>query len=251
MVDGRRVFVRLYDYLIGQAPPPPAMDLPLEIGHGVTSECLRRYDSNTEITAWIFSMNTSEVADVYAKSGVSLFARNVRGYLGDKMQVKRGMRDTLENEPRNFWYYNNGITLVCDRAERRSVGGQEVIHVENPQVINGQQTTRTLAGAVKGNSPASLIIRAIEIPRKAKEDFERYDTLVSRIVGATNWQNPIFASDLMSNDRRQVELEREFRKLNYYYLRKRQSIGAVLVQPEMEGGRFPLVCDPPFRARSL
>jgi hypothetical protein len=25
----------------------------------------------------------------------------------------------------------------------------------------------------------------------------------------------------------------------------------VLVQPEMEGGRFPLVCDPPYRARSL
>jgi hypothetical protein len=78
VVDGRRVLVRLYDYLIGQAPPPPAMDLPLEIGHGVTSECLRRYDSNTEITAWIFSMNTSEVADIYAKSGVALFARNVR-----------------------------------------------------------------------------------------------------------------------------------------------------------------------------
>jgi hypothetical protein len=223
IADGKRVLVRLYDYLIGQAPPPPQMDLPLEIGHGITSECLRRHDSRTEITAWIFSMNTGEVAEMYAKAGVRLFARNVRGYLGDKMQVNRGMRDTLEHEPGNFWYYNNGITLVCDRAERRSVGGQDVMHVENPQVINGQQTTRTLSDAAKSNSRASVIVRAIEIPRQTREDFERYDTLVSRIVAATNWQNPIFASDLMSNDRRQVELEREFRKLNYSYLRKRQS----------------------------
>ena len=223
IADGRRVLVRLYDYLIGQAPPPPEMDLPLEIGHGVTSECLRRHDSRTEITAWMFSMNAGAVAEMYARAGVRLFARNVRGYLGDKMQVNRGMRDTLEHEPGNFWYYNNGITLVCDRAERRSVGGQDVMHVENPQVINGQQTTRTLSDAVRSNSPACVIVRAIEIPRETREDFERYDILVSRIVAATNWQNPIFASDLMSNDRRQVELEREFRKLNYCYLRKRQS----------------------------
>jgi AIPR protein len=223
VADGRRVLLRLYDYLIGQAPPPPEMDLPLEIGHGVTSECLRRHDSGTQITAWIFSMNAAAVADMYSKAGIRLFARNVRGYLGDKMQVNRGMRDTLEHEPSNFWYYNNGITLVCDLAELRRVGGRDVMHVENPQVINGQQTTRTLADAVRGDSSASVIVKVVEVPRNAKDDFERYDTLVSRIVAATNWQNPILASDLMSNDRRQVELEREFRKLNYCYLRKRQS----------------------------
>src|SRR5204863_9159636 len=51
---------------------------------------------------------------------------------------------------------------------------------------------------------------------------EQYDRLVSQIVRATNWQNAIKASDLMSNDPRQIELEREFRKLNYLYIRKRQ-----------------------------
>ena len=46
---------------------------------------------------------------------------------------------------------------------------------------------------------------------------------VSKIVAATNWQNAIKASDLMSNDRRQIDLERNLRKLDYQYLRKRQS----------------------------
>src|SRR5262249_34646042 len=40
---------------------------------------------------------------------------------------------------------------------------------------------------------------------------------------ATNWQNAIRPSDLMANDRLQVELERNLAKLDYDYLRKRQS----------------------------
>jgi AIPR protein len=68
-----------------------------------------------------------------------------------------------------------------------------------------------------------VIVRAIEIPRSDEESADRFDTLVSRIVAATNTQNSISASDLMANDRRQVELERELRKLGYAYLRKRQA----------------------------
>jgi len=40
-----------------------------------------------------------------------------------------------------------------------------------------------------------------------------------------NFQNAIKPSDLMSNDRRQIEIEPSFRKLGYIYLRKRQSKG--------------------------
>jgi hypothetical protein len=97
------------------------------------------------------------------------------------------------------------------------------MRVHNPQIINGQQTTRTLHLFAQPNSPASVIVRTIEIPRGDEESAERFDTLVSRIVAATNWQNSISAADLMANDRRQVELERELRKFGYAYLRKRQA----------------------------
>jgi hypothetical protein len=52
-----------------------------------------------------------------------------------------------------------------------------------------------------------------------ESDFEN---LVSSIVAATNWQNAILPSDLRSNDARQVGLQREFAKLGYHYIRKRQ-----------------------------
>lgn len=222
IVDAKRALHLLTDYLDGVAPPIPTMDLPLEIGHGVTCDCLRRHDSRNGITAWIFSMNAGSVAEMYESAGIRLFARNVRGYLGGNKDVNKGIQNTTKKEPSNFWYYNNGITIVCDRAQRISVGGKDVMRINNPQIINGQQTTRTLHLAAGGNSPASVLIRAIEIPREEDGADDKFDTLVSRIVAATNWQNSISASDLMANDRRQVELEREFRKYGYAYLRKRQ-----------------------------
>jgi hypothetical protein len=124
---------------------------------------------------------------------------NVRGYLGGNRDVNKGIQNTIKHEPSNFWYYNNGITIVCDRVQRISVGGRDVMRVNNPQVINGQQTTRTLHLAAEATSAASAIVRAIEIPRSDEESADRFDTLVSRIVAATNTQNSISASDLMAN----------------------------------------------------
>jgi len=221
--DGKSVLLRLSDFLDGVAPPVPSLDLPLEIGKGVTSECHRRHDARENITAWIFSMNTFAVAEMYETAGIRLFARNVRGFLGKSTQVNRGMQDTLRTEPWNFWYYNNGITMICDHAERISIGGRDVMRVSNPQIINGQQTTRTLHDADSHGSAASVLVKAIMVPRDLKSGSEKFDMLVSRIVAATNLQNAIRPSDLMANDRRQIEIERELRKFNYYYLRKRQS----------------------------
>jgi len=221
--DGKRVLLMLSDFLDGVAPPVPSLDLPLEVGKGVTSESHRRHDARENITAWIFSMNASAVADMYDAAGIRLFARNVRGFLGKSTQVNRGMQQTLSEEPWNFWYYNNGITMICDHAERKSIGGRDVMRVSNPQIINGQQTTRTLHEADGRGLTAAVMVKAIMVPRDPRAGSEKFDMLVSRIVAATNLQNAIRASDLMANDRRQIEIERELRKFNYYYLRKRQS----------------------------
>ena len=221
--DGAQILLLFADYLDGVAPPVPSLDLEIEAGRGVhTSGALQRYDGKTQIESWIFSMSGATVARLYEHAGDRLFARNVRGFLGNT-EINRGMENTLEREPEHFWYYNNGITIVCDKAERVSSGGQDILRVRNPQVINGQQTTRTLHQRSGEGYKASVLVRVIRIPRASKGDGNHFETLVSRIVAATNWQNAIRPSDLMSNDRRQIEIEREFRKLGYLYLRKRQT----------------------------
>jgi hypothetical protein len=95
------------------------------------------------------------------------------------------------------------------------------LRVSNPQIINGQQTTRTLDE--HSQCRASVLVRVISIPRDADDGQNRFEKLVSNIVAATNWQNAILQSDLRANDQRQVSLERDLAKLRYRYIRKRQT----------------------------
>jgi AIPR protein len=218
LFDGDEVLQVLDDYLDGVAPPVPSLDLPFEV-----SGAINRFDPTTKIDSWVFTMRGRDVGELYKRSGIRLFARNVRGFLGDT-DINSAMHHTLEAEPEYFWYFNNGVTIVCDDAEKIQKKGREVLQVQNPQVINGQQTTRVLAEVSKSPT-ASVLVRVIQIPRGDDRAVERFEILVSRIVQATNWQNAIRASDLMSNDRQQVAIEREFRKAGYQYLRKRQTKG--------------------------
>lgn len=220
---GRKIMLLLADYLEGVAPPVPSVDLEMESGEGVVVKgILQRYDSKTDIESWVFSMSGHAVAEIFERSGTRIFARNVRGFL-ESTDVNRSMADTLKHEPEFFWYYNNGITIICDAAEERSSKGRAILHVDNPQIINGQQTTRTLHRMLEKAPKASVPVKVIRVPRDPGQNQEGFENLVSSIVRATNWQNAIRASDLMSNDKRQIEIERAFRKLRYLYIRKRQS----------------------------
>ncbi len=225
LFDGRRILRLLADYFDGVAPPVPSLDLEIESGGGVrTAGFFSRYDSKTDIESWIFSMTDAAVAGLFERARTRLFARNVRGFLGST-EVNRAMEHTLAKEPEYFWYYNNGVTIVCDDATQESSRGRDILRVWNPQVINGQQTTRTLARSLRKGPRASVLVRVIRVPREGTGSAQNFETLVSRIVAATNSQNAIRPSDLMSNDRRQIEIERQLRKLNYLYLRKRMTKG--------------------------
>lgn len=223
--DGQTVMRLLSDYLDGVAPPVPELEFELENGATVNhTSMLQRFDREVGIESWVVPVAVSQVADLYESAGIRLFARNVRGYLGDT-KINHNLRHTLEHEPEFFWYYNNGITIVCDAAEKRSRSGKDFLRLVNPQIINGQQTTRTLHEYARTGVRAAVMVRVISVPRGTAEESQRFEQLISKIVAATNWQNEIKASDLMSNDRRQIDLERNLRKLDYQYLRKRQSKG--------------------------
>ncbi len=223
--DGRRLMLLLSDYLDGVAPPVPALELEVESGGRAGADgIMRRFDPSSGIESFVFSIGGSVARDLYAHAGLRLFARNVRGFLG-KTAINEGMEDTLAKEPEYFWYYNNGITIVCDDAELALRNNRYVMRLSNPQVINGQQTTRTLASGVGKKTGASVLVRVIRVERGSDDEADRFDSLVTRIVAATNYQNAIKASDLMANDRRQIQIERGMRPLGFWYLRKRMTKG--------------------------
>jgi len=69
---------------------------------------------------------------------------------------------------------------------------------------------------------ASVLVKVIAVKQRSSEDTQ-FNNLLSSIVAGTNSQSPIKQSDLRSNDRIQVALERSLRKLGYGYIRKRQA----------------------------
>lgn len=131
------------------------------------------------------------------------------------------MRATLKRDPASFLFLNNGITVICDAANPGQSGGLHLLEVFNPQIINGQQTTYALHEAGHAASKAKVFVRVVGVKKgAAATGVLDYEKMVSAIVEATNSQNTIKPSDLRSNDRIQVRLQRDFRKLDYFYVRK-------------------------------
>jgi hypothetical protein len=86
----------MQDYIEGAAPPIPTISLPVQ-----GTEVFSRSDRDKKITSWIFTMGGTEVGNIFKDKGVSLFARNIRGYLGNT-NINRVMKSTIETEPEYF-----------------------------------------------------------------------------------------------------------------------------------------------------
>jgi hypothetical protein len=211
-IDGERLAAVADDYEIGVA----GLVEDVEVGavHGSMSSF---QDGRTGISSWVFAAKAEDVAAMYDRFSIRLFDRNVRGYMGEtRGSVNEQIRHSAEHEPELFSYYNNGVTIV---SEDVSVGAGNVVKISGPQVVNGQQTTRSLAKSASVED-ARVLVRVFKIPRDLDFDGITYRDVIGHIVRATNSQTKIDAGDLISNDRRQVELEREMRKRGYLYLRK-------------------------------
>ncbi len=77
--------------------------------------------------------------------------------------MNAGIIATLEDEKerRNFWAYNNGMTIVCDDYEHDESSGQ--LKMTNLSIVNGCQTTVALVRGKKNlaDQDISLLARII------------------------------------------------------------------------------------------
>ncbi len=149
------------------------------------------------------------IADWWSRYGDRLFARNLRSLLGDT-DVNAEIRMTLQEAPENFWYFNNGITLIASKITKTMAGGGGTdfgtFHCENISVVNGAQTVSTI-GRHNTKSPekvthALVSLRVISL-EKADPQLE-----VS-ITKTNNRQNRIDNRDFVTLDPEQSRLRAE------------------------------------------
>lgn len=212
VITGTAVIDLLDDYLVGIAPTIP--EVAMTVSRGAP---LSIYDDSTGMETWIFATSGDELVRLFEYADVRIFAKNIRGYLGRSTRVNEAMAQTIRDSPEEFLFLNNGITIVCDHAQAFEEKGKSLLLFKNPQIVNGQQTTRTLVSRGKQSSKCEVLVRAVRLPDQHDEHF------VSRLVEATNNQNAISRADLKANDPIQLELERSLNKYGYQYLRKRQT----------------------------
>jgi AIPR protein len=134
-----------------------------------------------------------------------LFRKNVRQSLGPTNKVNRGLRDTINgNYVRDFFFYHNGITALCDAAEISH--DQKMIEIRNLSVVNGCQSLTTIYGCSERTRSdaaqgACVLFRLYEIPDRAQGD---------KISINTNSQSAVKPRDLRSNDKIMVGLKRAY-----------------------------------------
>ncbi|MDI9348625.1 MAG: AIPR family protein [Candidatus Symbiobacter sp.] len=167
----------------------------------------------------------SEIARIMADHKERLLDRNIRRFLGFKKNiVNTGIKETLIKEPQNFYYYNNGITIICNEMDyNKYQDNSHGVRLKNINIINGGQTCSTIlsvetelkAQGQELSKDASVLVRIYKLSSEERDD------IVSRITLATNSQNPVDLKDLRSNDKIQKMIEENLKQFGYKYLRSR------------------------------
>ena len=182
-------------------------------------------------SAFYGTIKGTTLAEWYQKYGTRLFDRNIRFYKGNT-EVNDGIRRVLEEEPQNFYYYNNGLKALCSNISRKVINSTDtktgLFSIEGLALVNGAQTTGVI-GTVYLEKPDQLknvdvMIQLISLEGTPAE----YDAQITKF---SNTQNRIENKDFASLDPEQDRLAKELTFENIEYLYKS---GSNIRLPETE-----------------
>ena len=179
---------------------------------------------NLGYEAYIAIIPGKLLSEIYIEHGSKVLEGNVRAFLGTSgsKSVNSGIRRTINNDPDKFFTYNNGIATTAADVETEEKDGQLYItKIVDLQIINGGQTTASLAEAVlKKTNPelngifVPMKLTVIDDRETENEDGVRfYDQMVQNIAKYANSQNKVTAADLFSNDPFHIWMEKMSKKI--------------------------------------
>lgn len=161
-----------------------------------------------------------DIVRIYNEFGSRLFSENLRFGI-EKSEVNDGIRQTAKDDPQNFWYFNNGITAICEDFKKAPVGGQGndngVFDVTRISIINGAQTVSSLARSVTEGAElkeADVHLRIISL-------IDTPEDLAVDVTTANNTQNDLSPVDFVAGDPHQDRLRREAANIGKVYTYRR------------------------------
>ena len=166
------------------------------------------------------TISAATVGEWYKNFGNALFAKNIRFYKGNT-DVNEGMKKVLLQEPEKFYYYNNGIKLLCKSIKRKAKDSTTtatgLFTLEGVSLVNGAQTTGTIGSLFLDNpEQVSKAIVMIQIIDLSSVDTET----ATQITRLSNTQNRIENKDFAALDPEQERLRKDLTFSHYSYLYK-------------------------------
>ena len=148
-----------------------------------------------------------ELTDFVNKNRDYVFESNIRQWMQFKTTVNKGLRETLQNNPGKFFYYNNGITIVVSDFEEI---GDNIIKLHAPQIVNGAQTSNSILDHSKRtkNLNGSMTVTII----KADDEQEQ-----NNITKYRNSQNSVRGKDLVSLMDFHKSVKSQLKNCGYFY----------------------------------
>lgn len=162
------------------------------------------------------AVSAQDIAKWFDDHGNKLFVENLR-FVIEKSDVNEGIMETAATVPESFWYFNNGITAICDSFEKQPIGGTAtssgVFDLKKVSVINGAQTIGSLGRAKAGGTNLENVyvhVRIISLVG-TPEGF------ASGVTRSNNTQNNLNAVDFVSFDPNQDRIRREAAQIGLVY----------------------------------
>lgn len=172
--------------------------------------CLKAGSAEGEYQAYLCMISGDLLASVYERHGSRLLEGNVRSFLSKKGKVNTGIQKTIEDAPEMFFAYNNGITAT---AEELVMGGEGIPFIRsatNFQIVNGGQTTASLAEAHRSGADLSSVFVQMKLSVLPPE---RSGELIPLIARFANSQNKVNDADFFANHPYHVRIEEISRRL--------------------------------------
>ena len=145
----------------------------------------------------------------------NIFEANVRDYQGAN-SVNSEIKETLTNgTEENFWWLNNGVTMLASNAHQPTGKG---LLVTDPEIVNGLQTSTEIYNYFINNKDAlvsekrSVLVRIIVPGDETSRD---------KIISATNNQTSIPKSSLRVTNLIHRQIEMYFKNKGLFYDRRK------------------------------
>lgn len=180
-----------------------------------------RFDENS----FVCNVSAESLKRLWESDGKKgLLAMNLRYHVGGK-NVDDKIEESIQNNPNNFWYLNNGIIIVCD--DYNFVNNE--LRMKNFSIVNGGQTSKKI-GEVPFDEDFYLTCKVV---KNIYEDIEEKNSFIASVAEASNTQKPIKAKDIIANKTEQRLLKSKLHAANIFIEIKRGEKGYTRDYPEV------------------